>query len=181
MAVNIKLTEKEMEDVTPVVKLARDTVENYIRDGKVIKPESITGEMKEKAGVFVSIHKKGELRGCIGTFAPTQANVAQEIIHNAIQSATGDPRFSKIQASELQDLDYSVDILTTPQPVEDLSKLDSKKQGIIVQSGWRRGLLLPDLEGVDTVEQQIQICRMKAGIKPEEPVELFSFEVRRYK
>jgi len=170
-----------MEELSPVVQLARNTVENFIRNGKVIKAENLTPEMKERAGVFVSIHKKGELRGCIGTFAPTKENVAEEIINNAIQSATGDPRFNKVDKSELEDLDYSVDILTPPQPVEDIEKLDPKKQGIIVQSGWRRGLLLPDLEGVDTVEHQIQICKMKAGIRQDEPVELFSFEVRRYK
>ena len=169
------------EKLHPIVQLAKDTVENYVRTGKIIKPETLTEEMKQKAGVFVSIHKKGNLRGCIGTFEPTQENVAQEIIHNAIQSATQDPRFNSIKSSELEDLDYSVDVLTSPKPVEDIGKLDAKKQGIIVQCGWRRGLLLPDLEGVDTVDQQIEICKMKAGIAPSEPVDTFCFEVRRYK
>ena len=170
-----------MEELSPIAKLAKDTVDTYIRTGKMIKPEKLTPEMKESHGVFVSIHKKGQLRGCIGTFEPTRENVAEEIIHNAVQSATGDPRFSPVRPSELADLDYSVDILTSPVPAPDISKLDPKKQGIIVQAGWRRGLLLPDLEGVDTVQHQIEICMMKAGIRPGEKIEVFSFEVRRYK
>ena len=170
-----------MEKLHPIAQLAKETVDNYIRSGKIIEPEKLTAEMKDRAGVFVSIHKKGALRGCIGTFEPTQKNVAEEIIHNAVQSATQDPRFSRIKPDELEDLDYSVDVLTSPKPVADISKLDPKKQGIIVQCGWRRGLLLPDLEGVDTVQQQIEICKMKAGIHSAEPVEVFSFEVRRYK
>jgi AmmeMemoRadiSam system protein A len=173
--------DKNMEKLHPIAKLAKDTVETYIISGKVLKPENLNEEMKERAGVFVSIHKKGALRGCIGTFEPTQDNVANEIIHNAIQSATGDPRFSRVRPIELPDLDYSVDVLTSPVPAPDISKLDPRKQGIIVQSGWRRGLLLPDLEGVDTVDQQIDICMMKAGIHRGEPIEVFSFEVRRFK
>ena len=136
--------------------------------------------MKERAGVFVSIKKFGELRGCIGTFEPTRANVAEEIINNAISSATQDPRFPPVNAAELPHLSYSVDILTKPEPVEDKSQLDPKRYGVIVESGGRKGLLLPDLEGVDTVEQQIDICRLKAGISPDEPIKLYRFEVRRY-
>lgn len=165
----------------PIVKLAKEAVENYIKYGKVIKPEILTEEMKERAGVFVSIKKLGNLRGCIGTFEPTQENIAKEIIYNAIQSATQDPRFERVSPEELNLLEYSVDILTRPIPVEDISKLDPKKHGLIVKSGWRRGLLLPDLEGIDTVEKQIEICKLKAGIGPKEPIELFSFEVRRFK
>jgi AmmeMemoRadiSam system protein A len=172
---------KKKRELHPVVKLAKDTVENYIRHGKVIRPEQLSDEMKEKAGVFVSIKKHGNLRGCIGTFEATQKNVAEEIIHNAISSATQDPRFPPVRASELDELEYSIDILTPPKPVADTTKLDVKKHGIIVQCGWQRGLLLPDLEGVDTLQQQIDICRMKAGIQPDDPVEIFSFEVRRYK
>jgi AmmeMemoRadiSam system protein A len=175
------MDKKEKRSLHPVVKLAKDTVENYIKNGTIKSPDNLTDEMKGKAGVFVSIKKHGSLRGCIGTFEPTQDNVAEEIINNAISSATRDPRFSRINRSELDELEYSVDILTPPQPVADMTKLDVKKHGIIVQRGWQRGLLLPDLEGVDTLEQQIDICRMKAGIPPDEPVELFSFEVRRYK
>jgi AmmeMemoRadiSam system protein A len=172
---------KQKKELHPVVKLAKDTVEQYIKHGKITRPQNLTDEMKEQAGVFVSIKKHGNLRGCIGTFEPTQDNIAEEIMHNAISSATQDPRFPGIRESELDELEYSVDILTPPKPVADKSKLNVKKHGVIVQCGWRRGLLLPDLEGVDTLEQQVDICRMKAGIAPDEPVELFSFEVRRYK
>lgn len=172
---------KESKKLHPIAQLAKDTVENYIRNQKISKPTELTDEMKQRAGVFVSIHKHGELRGCIGTFEPTKNNVAEEIIRNAISSATEDPRFNQVAVSELPDLDYSVDILTSPVPVNDIKKLDPKKDGVIVQAGYRRGLLLPDLEGVDTVEQQIEICRMKAGINPDEPIKVYSFQVRRYK
>jgi AmmeMemoRadiSam system protein A len=165
----------------PLVALAKKTVETFVREGKVIKPPELTPEMKERAGVFVSIHEGGELRGCIGTFEPQRANVAEEVIANAISSAIRDPRFFPIRPDELEDLEYSVDVLTTPQPVPSKDQLDPKKYGVIVERGLRKGLLLPDLEGVDTVEYQIEICRQKAGILPDEPVRLYRFEVRRYK
>jgi MEMO1 family protein len=166
----------------PIAALARKTVEEYVKTGKrPSPPKKLTPDMKESAGVFVSIHKLGKLRGCIGTFEPQQRNVAQEIIVNAISSATRDPRFSPVTADELPDLDYSVDVLTTPEPVADESQLDPRKYGVIVEAGWRRGLLLPDLEGVDSAAYQIDICRQKGGIGPEEPVQLYRFEVKRYK
>jgi len=164
-----------------IVKLAKETVENYIREGKIPKPEELTPEMKERAGVFVSIHKHGQLRGCIGTFEPTKKNVAEEIMSNAISSATRDPRFPPVGTSELPALEYSVDILTQPEPVKDIKELDPKEYGVIVESGFRRGLLLPDLEGVDSAEEQIAICRLKAGISPDEPIKLYRFQVRRFK
>ena len=167
--------------IHPLAKLARETVETYAREHKVYKPRELTPEMKEQAGVFVSIHKPGGLRGCIGTFEPTQKNVAEEIITNAISSATRDPRFPPITPGELDDLDYSVDVLSKPEPVASQDQLDAKKYGVIVEAGFRRGLLLPDLEGVDTVDYQIDICRQKAGIMPDEPVKLYRFEVKRYK
>jgi AmmeMemoRadiSam system protein A len=157
-------------------------VETYVREGKRPPPPvELTPEMKEKAGVFVSIHKKGDLRGCIGTFEPQENNVAGEIITNAISSATRDPRFPPISPGELKDLDYSVDVLTSPELVKDESQLDPRKYGVIVECGWRKGLLLPDLEGVDSVDYQIDICRQKGGIGPHEPVKLYRFEVKRYK
>ena len=163
------------------VKLARETVESFITRGEIPHPKNIPPEMKGKAGVFVSLHKNNELRGCIGTIEPDEANIAQEIIRNAIHSATRDPRFNPVTADELPQLEYSVDILTEPEPVNSEKDLDPKKYGAIVEAGWRRGLLLPDLEGVDTVKRQLEICRMKAGIGPEEPVKLYRFEVKRYK
>jgi len=174
------------KELHPLVRLAQETVESYIKQKRIpkseelIAPGDLTAEMKERAGVFVSIKKSGELRGCIGTFEPTKSNVAEEIITNAISSATRDPRFPPVNVAELPHLSYSVDVLTKPEPVEDQNQLDPKRYGAIVESGGRRGLLLPNLEGVDTVEQQIDICRRKAGILPHEPIKVYRFEVRRY-
>jgi len=167
--------------MSPIVQLAKKAVETYVNEGKVIRPEELTPEMKQKAGTFVSIHKRGGLRGCIGTFEPTRRNVAEEIISNAISSATRDPRFPPVSPNELEDLDYSVDVLTKPREVESKEELDPKKYGVIVECGWRKGLLLPDLKGVDSVDEQINICCQKAGISPGEPVKLYCFEVKRYK
>ena len=167
--------------MSPLVRLAKKTVETYVKEGKTPQLTELTPEMGERAGVFVSIHKFGELRGCIGTFEPAEKNVAEETITNVISSATRDPRFPPVAPNELKDLDYSVDVLTSPESVENQDQLDAKKYGVIVESGFRRGLLLPDLEGVDSVELQITICRQKAGIMLDEPVKLYRFEVKRYK
>ena len=130
--------------------------------------------------MFVSIKKNGELRGCIGTFSATRSNLAEEIVANAISSATQDPRFWPIQPFELNDLEYSVDILSEPEPVPGVDQLDPRKYGVIVECGYRRGLLLPDLAGVDKVEEQIEICRAKAGISADEPIRLYRFRVERF-
>jgi AmmeMemoRadiSam system protein A len=168
-------------ELHPVVKLAKEAVESYVRTGRTPRPRELSPEMRERAGVFVSLHKHGQLRGCIGTFEPTKDNVAEEVIANAVSASTMDPRFPPVTESELDDLEYSVDILTAPEPVTDIGQLDPKTCGVIVESGWRRGLLLPDLEGVDSVEEQIAICRLKAGISAGEPVNLYCFQVRRFK
>ena len=170
-----------IKGLSPVARLAKEAVESHIRERRIPQVRELTPEMKERAGVFVSIHKHGELRGCVGTFESTEDNIAREIITNAISSATCDPRFSPVTVSEFKDLDYSVDILTKPELVEDETSFDPKKYGVIVESGWRRGLLLPDLEGVDTVGEQIRICRLKADIMPSEVIKLYRFEVKRYK
>lgn len=164
------------------VRLARETIENYIKHEKIIAPPlNLPKEMiNQKAGVFVSLKKFGNLRGCIGTFMPTQENIAQEIIKNAISAAIEDPRFSSVNATELEELTISVDILSAPEEVDDISHLDSKKYGVIVSSGYKKGLLLPDLEGVDTAREQVDIARRKAGIYPDEKVKLHRFEVKRY-
>ena len=164
-------------------ELARLTVETYITTHqKPPLPKTLEGVEVNKAGAFVSIKTKNtELRGCIGTFEPTRKNVAEEIIINAISSATRDPRFPPVAPDELDHLDYSVDVLTTPEPVASKDQLDPRKYGVIVEAGFKRGLLLPDLEGVDTVDYQIDICRQKAGIAPDEPIKLYRFEVSRYK
>ena len=169
------------KEMHPVALLAKQAVENYIKDGEIIKPGELSPEMTGRAGVFVSLKKRGQLRGCIGTFEPAQKNVAEEIVRNAISSAVDDPRFTPVRPSELDNLEYSVDILTSPEPVDSPAELDPKKYGLIVECGYRRGLLLPDLEGVNDVETQIAICRQKAGIGSSEPVKLCRFQVRRFK
>ena len=164
------------------VRLARETIENYIKEGKITTPLlGLPEEMiNQKAGAFVSLKKNDNLRGCIGTFMPTQENIAQEIIKNAIGAAVDDPRFSPVTASELGSLTISVDVLSPPEEIFDVSELDPEKYGVIVSSGYKKGLLLPDLEGVDTVEEQLDIAKRKAGIYPGEKVKLFRFEVKRY-
>jgi AmmeMemoRadiSam system protein B/AmmeMemoRadiSam system protein A len=169
-----------MRKESPLVLLARETVESYVKQGSVPSPKSLTPEMKGKAGVFVSIHKGDELRGCIGTIGPTEENIAKEIVQNAVSAATKDPRFPPVSPDELPELNYKVDVLTEPEPIQSTDQLDPKKYGVIVEAGWRRGLLLPDLEGVDSVDYQIEICRAKAGIGQKEPVKLYRFEVKRY-
>jgi MEMO1 family protein len=166
----------------PLVKLAKDTVELYIREHKVmpVHDDDLTPEMKERSGVFVCLKIRGMLRGCIGTFQPAEKDVAAEVVRNAVSAATCDPRFTCVRPNELPDLEYSVDVLSDPEQVNSLSDLDPSRYGVIVQAGGRRGLLLPDLEGVDTVEQQVGIAMQKAGITPGTPVTLFRFEVKRY-
>lgn len=173
---------EETRNEHPLVQLARRTIETYVRQGRVLSPPAeLAPEMQGQAGTFVSLHRQGQLRGCIGTFAPTQPTVAEEVIHNAIAAATGDPRFYPVQSSELADLEISVDVLSAPEPVKDESELDPHRYGVIVAAGRRRGLLLPDLEGVDSAEMQIDICRQKAGIASNEPVQLSRFTVQRYR
>jgi len=168
--------------LNPLVELARQTIEAYVKTGQIIAPPAkLSPEMKGKAGVFVSLKKHGELRGCIGTIASTTGSVAEEVIRNAIEAAARDPRFPPVDRTEIPDLEISVDVLSEPEPISSVKDLDVKRFGVIVKSGHRRGLLLPNLEGVDSPEEQIAISRRKAGIGPDEPVELFRFEVRRYK
>ena len=164
------------------VRLARESVESYVLRRQVMKiPEDLPQELlNRKAGAFVSIHKQGRLRGCIGTIAPTRASLAEEIIHNAVSAAVHDPRFDPIQPEELKWLEISVDVLGEPESISSEDELDIKRYGVIVTQGQRRGLLLPDLDGVDTVAQQVAIARRKAGIGPKEKVSLQRFEVVRH-
>ena len=169
------------EDEHPLVHLARRSIEAWVREGREIEPpEPLTAEMAERAGAFVSLHRHGQLRGCIGTTESTKTNVAQEIIGNAIAAAARDPRFPPVRPADLRDLEVKVDVLTTAEPITGPEELDPQRYGVIVESGWRRGLLLPALEGVDTVAYQVDIARRKAGIGPGDPVQLYRFEVRRY-
>jgi len=173
-----------MKGEHPCVKWAIEVIENYVKYGKVLDPHpDLPKELFERrAGVFVTLHKtNGSLRGCIGTFLPTKENLALEIRDNAIAAATQDPRFPPVSPDELDDIVVHVDVLSEPIPVKDISELDPKKYGVIVSKGWRRGLLLPDIEGVETVEEQLRIAKFKAGILEEEPVEIYKFTVERYK
>lgn len=152
------------------IKLARDTINAYIKNGKTLPlPEGLPEELyKDKAGAFVSLHENGALRGCIGTTAPTQRNLGREIQMNAISACSKDPRFYPVSPGELDALEISVDVLREPQPCT-LEDLDPKKYGVIVTKGGRRGLLLPNLDGVDTVEKQVAIAKQKAGLSADEP------------
>ena len=178
---------RKNEDI--YVKAARFSLESYILNGLRVKKTDLTGEswtdipkemIEKEAGAFVSIHKDGQLRGCIGTILPTCASVLEEILQNAISAATNDPRFPAITSEELPYLEISVDVLSEPEAIDSKDKLDVKRYGVIVTSGQRRGLLLPNLDGVDTIEEQIDIARRKAGIREGEPVELERFEVVRH-
>lgn len=165
----------------PLVALAREAIEEYVRFGRVkVAPNPLPPEMETRAGVFVSLKKFGQLRGCIGTIEPLRANLAEEIIENAISASTRDPRFEPVTEEELDDLSISVDVLSHPEPISSMADLDPKRYGVIVESGWKLGLLLPDLDGVDTVEDQVGIAMRKAGIINGEPVKLYRFEVKRH-
>ena len=164
------------------VKLARASVEAWVRRReRVPVPEGLPEEMRDRrAGTFVSIHKDGKLRGCIGTIAATQRNVAEEIIANGVSACSRDPRFSPVTEDELGSLEISVDVLGELEPVDSPDELDVKRYGVVVSRGAKRGLLLPNLDGVDTVEDQIRIARQKGGIRESEPYRLERFEVVRH-
>ncbi len=172
---------KESEDA--YVRLARQTIEAYVGERRQISiPKDLPEEMYEsRAGIFVSLKEEGRLRGCIGTIAPVQKNIAEEIIANAISASTKDPRFHPVQPDELDKLVYSVDVLGTPEAITSPDELDVKRYGVIVTKGRKRGLLLPNLDGVDTVEDQITIAKQKAGISTyDDDVQLERFEVVRH-
>ncbi|MCL2198436.1 MAG: AmmeMemoRadiSam system protein A [Defluviitaleaceae bacterium] len=157
--------------------LARRSLEYRIKTGQMLpcdKPDV------KKAGVFVSLHKDGELRGCIGTISPTKESISEEIIQNAVSAGIYDHRFPPVNVAELPYLTYKVDILDEPEDITDADQLDVKNYGVIVESGFKRGLLLPNLEGVDTVEYQLDIACQKAGIAKNEPYKMKRFKVTRY-
>jgi AmmeMemoRadiSam system protein A/AmmeMemoRadiSam system protein B len=173
---------QQSESKDPYVALARYTIEKHIREKTIPEvPESVPEEMKERsAGTFVSIHENGMLRGCIGTISACCDNIAEEIICNAISASTKDPRFIAIEEEELPYLDISVDVLGETESISSEDELDPQRYGVIVTNGGRRGLLLPNLDGVDTVAEQINIAKQKAGIRPAENVALQRFEVVRH-
>jgi len=176
-----KRLQEEKEQASLPAKWARLVLEQYLQDQTVPQLPPEWQELKKhQAGAFVSLKKNGQLRGCIGTIQPVYENLAEEIAANAISAGTRDPRFMPVSQSEMDSLSYSVDILGEAEPCR-RQDLDPKRYGVIVTSGQRRGLLLPDLEGVDTVEQQLTIALQKAGIKANEPYAIERFEVKRYR
>ncbi len=176
-------SEESIEGLREIIPaIARKSIINKLEKNKEIQPmEEITPELESlRGGVFVSLKKKGNLRGCIGTVEAVYENLADEITANAISAAFGDPRFPPLQKKELEDLEVSVDILSPMQPVKNLAELDPKKYGILVRDKKRSGLLLPDLEGVDSVEEQLAITLQKAGIKPRQKYDIYRFTVTRF-
>ena len=182
-----ELVDEYIKDISTAVVITEDMSEeekaanNFDKDSA--KLESFKTMMaldRDRAGVFVSLHKDGRLRGCIGTIAPTKDSVAEEIIENAISAATKDRRFEPVSVSEIKYLEYSVDVLSPAETIDSPDQLDVKKYGVIVTNGNRRGLLLPNLDTIDTVEEQIAVAKKKAHIGEDEPVELQRFEVIRH-
>jgi AmmeMemoRadiSam system protein A/AmmeMemoRadiSam system protein B len=185
-----KLESLRMEDYKkrisgndPYVRLARESLTTYINTGEVMKmmPSYVTDDMKNaERGVFISLKKHGDLRGCIGTVFPATGSIAEEIIRNAIEAGINDPRFNEVEKEELMDIVFSVDVLTEPVSCSK-DELNPKEYGVIVKSKGKTGLLLPDLEGVDTVEEQISIALKKAGIRSYDEYSTEKFKVIRHK
>jgi AmmeMemoRadiSam system protein A len=167
----------------PLVQLAAKAIESFVMGARDDIPDSLREAIpQKKAGAFVSIHlASGELRGCIGTILPTCKSMAEEIVQNARWACSRDHRFSPIDSSELANLAIKVDVLSEPEPIDSIDELNPKKYGVIVSTkDGRRGLLLPDLEGVDSAKDQIEICRRKGGIYPSDPISLQRFTVERH-
>jgi AmmeMemoRadiSam system protein A len=167
------------------VRLARESIEKFIREDETLHFKHsryfAIPELKSvRKGVFVSIKDSGGLRGCIGTYRPSENCLGEEIVHNAISACSKDPRFPVVGIEELNDLTITVDILESPEETKNIDELDSQIYGVIVTSGFRKGLLLPHLKGIDTVEEQLKIARKKAGIPKNEEVRIERFKVERY-
>lgn len=163
------------------VKLAKDSVEHFVRTGCILEGTwQGDPELLQPGAVFVTLKIDGELRGCIGTLAPVREHLGEEIIRNAISACRYDPRFAPVTVEELKDLHYEVSILSEPVKVEGYEQLDPKRYGVIVCKGERRGVLLPDLEGIDTVEKQVTIACYKGHISPQEKPDLYRFTTVHY-
>jgi AmmeMemoRadiSam system protein A len=162
--------------------LAREAVERYIRTGSVPDPPpDVLPELRQPAGAFVTLRVRGRLRGCVGTVTPARADVAREIVASAVAAACTDPRFPAVRADELAALEYEVDIVEGLESAKDPTELEPRLYGVLVEAEGRRGVLLPDLPGVDTAEQQVAIAVSKAGLPPEARVQLHRFRVRRFR
>jgi AmmeMemoRadiSam system protein A len=182
----LKKQQDRIEDIRAkedsYVKLARQSLEYYVSTGETMKiPKDLSKELlNERAGVFVTIKKDNLLRGCIGTIDPEESSIAGEIIRNAVSAGTKDPRFNPVRKDELKDIVYSVDVLGKAEIIKSIDELDIKEYGVIVSKGFKMGLLLPDIEGVDTPEDQVNIAMQKAGIKDIKGCTLERFQVVRH-
>lgn len=167
-----------------IVSLAKKAVEEYISGGKIIiPPKPVPRLLNRRAGVFVTIENHGRLRGCIGTYRPTKENLAREIIDNAISAAVNDYRFAGIKKDELGDLTYTVYVLSLPEEISDKSGLNPARYGVIVKGAIsnRTGLLLPGLDGINKIDEQVSIAVQKAGIDlKNEDIILYRFTVDKY-
>ncbi len=177
------MTKTSHEDKDPLVALARQAIEAYVRDHTVIHPPlPADGELR-RAGTFVSLHlPDGSLRGCMGTTEPQAASLEEEVVDNAIMAASRDPRFYGVTPQELDSLDISVDVLGPAEEVRGLDQMDPKRYGMTIRTlDGRRALLLPDLEGVETAEQQLRITCRKGSIDPDnDQYQMYRFEVERH-
>ena len=166
----------------PYVSLAQESILHYLNHHEKLScPAPLSSDLTSRSGAFVSIKKLKQLRGCIGTLEPCEPNLAMEIIENALKAALHDPRFSPVTPEELQDLTYSIDVVRPLEKIADVSKLDPNVYGLVVKSNDKQGVLLPDLEGVDSTEEQIKICRAKGKIHDDEPIEMYRFKVDRFR
>lgn len=168
----------------PLVTVASEAIRVFVEEQRELDPfAEISAELLRTApssGVFVCLKRGGELRGCIGTTEPTKPTLLEEVISNAIAAATRDPRFPPVQSSELVELLVSVDVLSRPEPVTDFALLDHRRYGVMARAGVKHGVLLPAIEGIHSVEEQLAVVRQKAGLSVEEVAEFFRFEVTRY-
>lgn len=171
------------------VIIATAAIEKYVRTSRKLTADEMKGRVSEEtlvgligcqAGAFVSMHKEGALRGCIGTTGPTSDNLFEEIVHSAISACSSDPRFYPVREEELSELEIKVDRLYPAEPISELTELDVVKYGVIVEKGFKRGLLLPNLDGVDTIKAQVTIALQKAGLTSMEGVTCYRFEVERH-
>jgi AmmeMemoRadiSam system protein A len=158
---------------------ARDCVKSVVL-GRPLPPPPGHSFFARRAACFVSLKKHGELRGCIGTLEPAETHLGAEIARNARSAAFQDPRFHRVRAEELEALTISVDVLSASEACM-RDDLDPAVYGVIVLAGLRRGVLLPDLDGVVTVDQQVGIALQKAGIGRGEAFAMERFTVTRYR
>jgi AmmeMemoRadiSam system protein A len=166
----------------PYISLAQESIHHYLNHREKLScPDPLSKDLKSRSGAFVSIKKLKQLRGCIGTLEPCEPNLAMEIIENALKAALHDPRFSPVTTEELQDLTYSIDVVRPLEKISALEELDPNIYGLVVKSNGKQGVLLPDLEGVNSKEEQIQICRAKGKIPNDEPIEIYRFKVDRFR